>query len=576
LIRQLYSRFSGLKISSKIMILAAIMLIFMFSNGIRATTTMGKLNQETEIIYHDRLEPIKILADIRQMAALNAIDMAEHLIATSPAEMQRLEENIRMRAEAANQGISAYKKTKMTEAESQMMMQLEGYLAKYRPLRSEMLRLSRDNLKDEAKAAYALTVVYRDKTFGSIEDLIALKQELSAKTMAAAREDYAQAKTEFAFFLVIAIIASIIIVFFISRMITRPLKALDHAARQVADGHLGIEWDISGKGKDEIGSLSVSFGKMLQSLRYVVHQIHGITSSVAASAEELTASSEQAAEISTHMAHGTQEVARGSVRQNDMVQEALAAIEQSSAATEQIAAAAQMVAASAKEVNSKAGEGSKAMSRTKTEMEQIAVSTGKMTAVVKDLASNSQAIGQIADMIGDIADQTNLLALNAAIEAARAGDHGSGFAVVAEEVRKLAEQSKEATKKITLLIRQIQTGTDSVVLSAKENSRLVEGGSIVIANGTQAFQDIREGIEGIAEQIAEVSRSVMELAKGNEGMLVSVSAIGDAAKKASAACQEMASGAEEQAASAQEIAASAEALAKLGQEMQNVVGQFRE
>lgn len=200
-------------------------------------------------------------------------------------------------------------------------------------------------------------------------------------------------------------------------------------------------------------------------------------------------------------------------------------------------------------------------------MNTIEMSAQGMSGVLKGLNERSNSIGQIVQLISGIAEQTNLLALNAAIESARAGEHGRGFAVVAEEVRKLAEQSQQATVEISSLIQSMQKDSDQAVEAMSETIRSINSGTQIISSGAAAFQHIESSILNVSQQISEVASAADTLASGSKHMTASIKEIKYITEGVNAAGQEMAASTEEQSATFEEIAASAEALFRLSLEL---------
>ncbi|MBS3976864.1 MAG: methyl-accepting chemotaxis protein [Syntrophomonadaceae bacterium] len=328
--------FSNLKIFGKVLVLTVLLLIFLVGIGLQAIRTMNELNHKTQQVYHDKLVPLRLLANIRYLTTSNSNDVADHLAAGDLAEMRELEERIRRRVEEINQAIATLRNTGLTAAEDQLLAQFEAALAEYRPLRAQVVELSQINLKEDARALYTITIPIRNKSLTAIGGLMDLNQKLAEDTMKAGQRAFTQTAMEFAITLAIAIFIALGFAFYLGRMMSRPLKTLEHAAGQVAEGDLRVEWTI--RSRDEIGTLSASLHKMVQDLRLVVQQVHDTASNVAASAEELTASTQQSSQAATQITHAAQELASGADRQNDKVQATMATIEQVSAATEQIAA----------------------------------------------------------------------------------------------------------------------------------------------------------------------------------------------------------------------------------------------
>ncbi|MEW6622279.1 MAG: methyl-accepting chemotaxis protein [Bacillota bacterium] len=187
---------------------------------------------------------------------------------------------------------------------------------------------------------------------------------------------------------------------------------------------------------------------------------------------------------------------------------------------------------------------------------------------------SSEKIGEIVNMINSIADQTNLLALNAAIEAARAGDAGRGFAVVAEEVRKLAEQSSDATKQIAVIIKENQRTIDNATLSTNEGVEGVKKGIDIVNKAGEKFEQIVEFVVQVSDQIREISAAIEQMASGSQEIVMSMEDVSKASKNVSDQIQSISSATEEQSASMEEIASTSQRLAKLAEEVQQAVDKF--
>ncbi len=372
---------------------------------------------------------------------------------------------------------------------------------------------------------------------------------------------------------IVLIIAGIIIAWF-ARRIARPIKELEAAADRIAAGDISRS-DLNIRSNDEIGRLGKSFETMTVNLRGLIQKILGATDQVAASSEELTASSEQAAQAANQIAASINTVAAGAEAQLTAAGDASSVVEEMSAGIEQIAAGAQEVAAQSASAAGKAKQGDKEVADAITQMEKIENTVNTSAKVVAKLGERSKEIGLIVDTISGIAGQTNLLALNAAIEAARAGEAGQGFAVVAEEVRKLAEQSQDAAKKIAELIGEIQGETEKAVVAMDDGTREVKTGTEVVQKAGAAFREIADMVTEVSGQVKEISASIQQMATGSQQIVGAVQKIDDLGKKSAGEAQGVSAAAEEQLASMEEIASSSQSLAKLAQDLQTAVATFR-
>lgn len=373
---------------------------------------------------------------------------------------------------------------------------------------------------------------------------------------------------------IIAILTGLIIAYYMGRIISNPVTAIAASAEKIASGDLTTE-DIKVKNKDEIGELANSFNQMSRNLREMIHQVGSNAEQVAASAEELTASAEQTSQATEQIVHTMQEVAVGVDNQVKSVEETSRTVNEMAAGIQQVANNAQNVSCSAIEVSEKASQGGQTIQSAVQQMNSINVSFSGMSEMVKGLGVRSSEIGNIIEVITGIADQTNLLALNAAIEAARAGEHGRGFAVVADEVRRLAEQSSQSSQQISVLIATIQDETKKAVQSMDVAANEVLSGIGVVNKAGQSFEEIESSINEVTTQIQEVSSAVQQMAAGSEQIVQTMKFIAEISETASSGAQGVSAATEEQLASMEEIASSANALSTMAEELQMLIGRFK-
>lgn len=331
----------------------------------------------------------------------------------------------------------------------------------------------------------------------------------------------------------------------ISRSIVRPVALLAEDARQIASGDLTVQ--ISSTTTDEIGELAQSFGAMAESLRGTIRQVADTSGLVSSSADQLLAASER-------IASGAEEVV-------NQAQSVATAGEEMAATSNDIACNCQSAAAGALDASTSASDGSVVVDKTVQAMGQIARRVQETSDTVARLGQRSDQIGQIVGTIEDIADQTNLLALNAAIEAARAGEQGRGFAVVADEVRALAERTTRATKEISDMIRSIQSETRSAVTAMDEGVREVAQGTDEAAKSGVALQSIMEQVNNVSMQISQVATAAEEQTATTNEISHNMQQITDVIQQTSDG--------------AQQSAVAAAQLSKLATDLQGLVQRFR-
>ena len=371
-----------------------------------------------------------------------------------------------------------------------------------------------------------------------------------------------------------AFVIGIAIAIFISRMISKPVQLVSRAAEEVANGNLAVE-KINVKNKDEIGELAASFNAMTTNLRDLIFQVSSTSEQVASSAEEMMASADQTNAATNQVATAIQEVASGAELQGKNTEESARAVGEMSVGIQKVAETTSTVAESASDTTKQAQYGHEALAKVISQMKSINQTTNETNTVIKDLDKKSAEIGKIIEVITGIADQTNLLALNAAIEAARAGEHGKGFAVVADEVRKLAELSRQSAKQISGLIEVIQKDTHSVVQMMNKGIVEISTGTQLVEDTGKTFNEILKSIENVSSEIQEVSAISEEMSASVQQVNASIEEVTRIARDSVASTAEIASATEEQMASMDEVATSSASLARLAEELREMVGKFK-
>ncbi|PKG24600.1 methyl-accepting chemotaxis protein [Niallia nealsonii] len=381
--------------------------------------------------------------------------------------------------------------------------------------------------------------------------------------------------TIFTISILLAVVGIVLFIIFI-RSRFKPLEAINQEAQKITNGDLRVkDIEVSSHKKDEISAIAISFNTMAANLKDVINRVSLDSQQVVASAEELTASADSLNSASEHISNTMQEVAAGTDSQVKEVEETNRTVQGMQQYVKQIFVNSNIVSEKANETSGKAKMGNEAMKTVVNQMNTINHTFLETSKLIGELGKHSNEIGAISKVINDIADQTNLLALNAAIEAARAGEQGKGFAVVADEVRKLAEQSSQSANQITNLIQKIQSETGNAVNSMKTATVDVENGIKLVHQTGSTFEDIKGSIDEVSGQITEVSISVEQLTQGMEQMAAVMNLVKKVAEQTDFGTQNVSAATEEQLASMQEIFASAASLTKMAEDLMMLIGRFK-
>lgn len=333
--------------------------------------------------------------------------------------------------------------------------------------------------------------------------------------------------------------------------------------------------DVHATRNDEIGDMAEAIISMKHSLRAVVGQVRDSGDILAASSEELNSTVEEQMRTSAIIARTTGDIVLGSAKNIDNITEISAVIEEVTAGAEQMSASAADVNSTTQEAVADANQGMQLIRKVVFQNETIEESMKDITDVSTSLVKGSSEIQEIVTVISNIAGQTNLLALNAAIEAARAGEAGRGFAVVAEEVRKLAEQSANATKHIGEIICKMTADIEFSVDAVKKANIEATVGKEAACDAEVGFKAIVEKLENAQTGIEQITQAVEETAKGMQTIVGNVQNISAVSQETSSSTQTVATVAEEQNASLNEVTSSAEALSKMASDLNDIIKKFR-
>lgn len=373
--------------------------------------------------------------------------------------------------------------------------------------------------------------------------------------------------------IIIAVIVSIVLGTLISRSITRPLQLVTNAAEKMARGQLNQSIQI--KRKDEIGQLASAFNHMAKNIAELIKQVKWTGEQVASSSNILATNMNQMNETAEQIAITINEVAEGATKEADHAGQILQRMEFTMEAIEQGLEVVDASLDKASKSTEVAYEGEKAINEAIEHLQVVTNTVSETTASIQKLGQLSENIGSIIHVITDISNQTNLLALNAAIEAARAGEHGKGFAVVADEVRKLAEESNQSAQQIIQLVNEIQGETANSIQSMENSNQAVQEQVQIIQKSGNALTEIIANVEDTERGTKQIQVNFTDIKQNIDHVLAAVQEISSIIEESAASAEQVASGAQEQSATAREISNNTAELAKMAHTLEQEVQKFQ-
>ncbi|MFS2161368.1 methyl-accepting chemotaxis protein [Pseudomonas sp. Pseusp122] len=480
-------------------VIGALMLIL----GIFSLTQMSNIRQSGDVIARDSVPSIRALDKMIDTSVRLRVLSYRLLVNRDPAVQQKTLDAMTARFQQMGIAQAIYEKLITGDEEKATYNEFLQLLSQYRQFEDRMRGYSRDNKLDElGKMLNTELQQNSDQMNVLLSKLVEINGKQSDAANNRAADQYSSAFNMVVALLIVATVLTLLFAWLLTNSITRPISQALAAAETIAEGNLTHVVKVDGT--DEAGRLLAAMHKMQEKLRDTLQRISGSATQLASAAEELNAV--------------TDEGARGLARQNDEIEQAATAVNEMTSAVEEVARNAISTSDASKNATSSAGDGRDLVQETVSAIERMSSDVQATADLVGNLAEESRDIGKVLDVIRGLADQTNLLALNAAIEAARAGEAGRGFAVVADEVRALAHRTQQSTSEIERMIGSIQGGTEKAVGSMRNSTEraastlsIAKGAGLALDTINTAIVEINERnlvIASAAEEQAQVAREV--------------------------------------------------------------------
>ncbi len=568
--------FGKLKLAAKLIGGFSIVLLITSVVGIAGVVVAGRLSVALEDMGRNSVVSIDAGADIVRQANIHRRAEMQHVLSDTAKDKAAQDTRLADVQKAMPGLFDVYAKTLRPDAKDTKAA-FDDAKAAWTAYIAQTQKVTQLSYQQRDAEANALLLGTSREAFTRLETdlqkMADLDQKAADDSMKAGDKLYADSRFLLITAIILAIAIGLTLAITISRSIVGPVQKLVKGAEALAAGDLTGE-KVRVSSKDEIGQLADAFNTMEASLKETVSQIMASAQQVAATSEELTASADTAAKATGEIAQAVDrtvsEIEKGGNLQGKSVEEAIAVVAQLdqaiqqiaqgsqdqaksvtqtsnvlgqvATAVQQVAATTQNLAAASTQTAAAAEKGGQSVHKTIAGMDRIRNTVLDSSNRIKELGEYSQKIGQIVDVISEIAGQTNLLALNAAIEAARAGEHGKGFAVVADAVRSLAERASEATKEIGALIANIQTTTENAVRAMDAGTREVEEGDVLAREAGAALDEILRTVNDQNLQVQGITAATQQIAASSNEAVQAMDSVASVTEESTAATEEMAAG----------------------------------
>ncbi|MBD8481087.1 methyl-accepting chemotaxis protein [Pseudomonas coleopterorum] len=484
--------------------------LLMIVLGVFSLNQMSHIRAAGQNIENNTVPSISSLNDLTQLTLRLRVLSYRLLLNREADTQQKTVQLFEQRNQQINQAQARYEKMISSAEEQAAYDDYTRLLGQYRQLETRMKGFSASGQVDELRALLNSDMLSNSEQVNTaLDKLVKINNAQTREINQQADDEYRSAFNWVVGMLIVATLLTFLSAWLLTRSIVKPIDQALIAAEAIAEGNL--TQPIHAEGRDEAARLLLAMQKMQGKLRDTLQRISGSATQLASAAEELNSV--------------TDEGARGLTQQNNEIEQAATAVNEMTSAVEEVARNAVSTSEASRDATTSASDGRDLVMETVSAIERMSGDVQSTADLIGHLAAESRDIGKVLDVIRGLADQTNLLALNAAIEAARAGEAGRGFAVVADEVRALAHRTQQSTSEIERMIGSIQGGTEQAVDSMRNSTERAESTLNIAKGAGMALETINGAIVQINERnlvIASAAEEQAQVAREVDRNLVNI------------------------------------------------------
>lgn len=534
----------------------------------RENVSFKSLNADSMMPVYDLEEARSELQDIR-------LSVRSHIAANDINAKKELENDIQGYEKEMLKHIDKYSGTQLDANEAADLEKLKEAYQLYRGSLDTTIKYSNELKIDEANQnADGDAKVKYDNTVKAFDSLIQTQTAEAEKLYADSEQRYSQMLIVFIAVAIFCLLFGTLLSVVIIRSVVLPVKKVSAKLYEISEAGGDLTQRIGLKTRDEVGQLSSAFDLFMDKLQKIISDVVDSAQAISGSSRQLNVATNDTNKTIEQIAQTVNEISAGTTDNVAVVEETTASLAEATRFSENTAEASRRTSEKSIRVRSAAEEGGSQVSNVVSSIEGIAASSRDVETLIRDLDKSSVQIGEIVQIITAISDQTNLLALNAAIEAARAGESGRGFNVVAEEIRKLADESSKAAKEIAVMVEHNRHKAQEVVASVNTVGKMVETGVEKANKAKVNIDDIISNIELVTGEVEEISHSVERQAQLAGEMERAIGNIANTAGDIASATEEVSASMEEQVSIVQEIQATTEDLAEMADRLNRLTKGF--